>query len=501
MTEQTSACLLDHLLRKDGQEDLCFAIWFPSDGATRTSALLAEPILPIDGDRLVHGNVSFLPHFFERALATAMAAGGGLAFLHSHGAPGWQGMSDDDINAERSIAAQVLAGTALPLVGLTAGTDGAWSARFWTKTAPQTYACRPCENVRVVGIALAVTWHPGLRPPPPFRPALERTISAWGPRAQANLARLAIGVVGDGSIGSLVGEALARTGIETIGLLDFDCVEERNLDRLLHATIADVGCAKVEVLARALRRSATARDIRVVTSEASIVEEDGYRFALDHDVLFSCVDRPWPRSVMNAIAAAHLIPVVDGGIQVRISKTGTLKGADWRAHIVSPGRRCMECLGQYNPGLVSVERDGYLDDPSYIAGLPTDHPLRSNENVFAFSMAAASMEVLQFMMMVVAPMGIASAGAQLYHFVPGCFDAPDTRGCEASCPYPSLSARGDRSGVKLTGKHPAAEDARRRRMSGEQLPRHGMLTRFRHFLARVWRTPPRKGADQSSTAC
>src|SRR6266705_965843 len=95
LTEATHEALTRHLLRPDGQEDLCFAVWFPSEGKTRTTALVAMPILPVEGDRLVHGNASFLPPFFERAMSTAMQAGGGVAFFHSHVGPGWQGMSDD----------------------------------------------------------------------------------------------------------------------------------------------------------------------------------------------------------------------------------------------------------------------------------------------------------------------------------------------------------------------------------------------------------------------
>ncbi len=463
LTEKLHAQAVCHLIREDGQEDLCFGLWYPSAGRSRQTALVHQLILPEEGDRELHGNVSFLPAYFERAASIAAAKGAGLAFFHSHPADGWQAMSPNDINAEQRIAGAVLGATGFPLVGLTVGTDGAWSARFWERAGPRAYERRWCSSVRVAGEGLMVTFCEDLVPRPRFRKELTRTISAWGEETQAKLARLRIGVVGTGSVGSIVAEALARMGIMRVTLIDFDLVETINLDRTLHATRQDAWArrTKVSMLGKALKRSATAEGFVADSVEFSVVEEEGFRAALDCDLLFSCVDRPWARSVLNFVAYAHLIPVVDGGLSLETTRNGQLRRADWKTHIVGPHRRCLECLGQYDPGFVPVEREGLLDDLHYIEGLPREHVLRRNENVFGFSLSVASLEVLQMLMMVVAPLGISNAGAQAYHFVPGIFDDPKFEVCDEGCLYPGLAAKGDATGFSVTGRDLRAEQLRR----------------------------------------
>ena len=60
--------LLQHITQERRQEDMCFALWRPSTGRTRTTALLTDIILPRDGERVLHGGASFLPDYVERVI-------------------------------------------------------------------------------------------------------------------------------------------------------------------------------------------------------------------------------------------------------------------------------------------------------------------------------------------------------------------------------------------------------------------------------------------------
>lgn len=452
MTEELAGVARAHLLRSDRQEDLCFALWRPSPGRSRMTALIHRLLLPGEGERRVHGNASFESAFLERAVTEAAAEGAGLALMHSHpDGQGWQGMSLDDVRAEQGNAGAVFGATRRPFVGLTLAGDGGWSGRFWVRTMPRTYVRQNCASVRVVGNRLKMTYMDELAPPPIANAEQIRTVSAWGEEAQRDIARLRVGLIGAGSVGGLVGDSLVRMGFEDIMLVDFDFIETHNLDRLSYATRTDIGRLKVEVQAAHLEARATADPFRIEVIRTAVFEDEGFRAALDCDVLFSCVDRPWGRYILNLIAYAHLIPVIDGGIAVRSNRLGKLVAADWKAHTATVGRPCLQCLRQYDPGLVQVEREGLLDNPTYISGLPKDHPLKTRENVFPFSMSCASMQVLQMLALTLDPLGQSNPGPQLYHFVGNITEPPSSGGCHSECQFPGIIALGDDCGILATG--------------------------------------------------
>lgn len=461
LTTDVHSQLERHLLRNDGEEDLAFLVWKPSRGADRETAVVQRVVFPLDGDRFVHGNVSFASSYFLRACAEAAELGGGVGLIHSHpGGRHWQGMSSDDFAAESGHAAQAMVITGLPMIGLTmAGRDTSYSARIWRREATRRWTPQWARNVRVVGERLVISRKQEAAEL--SRRYLRRTIDTWGEDAQRTIASLRVGIVGAGSVGSQIIESLSRTGFGELVILDFDAVEDHNLDRILNATKLDArrGRAKAEVAATAARRHSTNPRFLASWSLNSAVEEEGLARLKDCDLIFSCVDRPAGRAALNALAYAHLIPVVDGGVLVDPGKA-RMRGAEWRAHVAGPGRRCLECLGQFDAGEVQADRDGLLDDPSYLASLPQSHLARRGENVFAFSAAAAAGQVLAALRMIVAPAGVADVGAELTHFVTGLTEL-DPRGCDDGCIYTAMTVAADAGGAPVGQRHVTAELARR----------------------------------------
>ena len=70
----------------------------------------------------------------------------------------------------------------------------------------------------------------------------------YGDAGYARLRALRVAVVGIGGVGSWSAEALARSGVAALVLIDLDHVAESNVNRQIHALDATLGQAKVEAM-------------------------------------------------------------------------------------------------------------------------------------------------------------------------------------------------------------------------------------------------------------
>lgn len=82
---------------------------------------------------------------------------------------------------------------------------------------------------------------------------LHRTRLLFGDAGIEKLKKSTVMVVGCGAVGSFAIEALARTGVGRIVVVDFDVVEESNINRQLFALESTVGRPKVDIAVARIR--------------------------------------------------------------------------------------------------------------------------------------------------------------------------------------------------------------------------------------------------------
>jgi len=130
-----------------------------------------------------------------------------------------------------------------------------------------------------------------------------RTAMVAGDDMMADLAVLKVMVFGVGGVGSWCVEALARTGVGHITIVDPDCVAPSNINRQMPALTSTVGRPKVEVVAERIRdinpaASVTALQDRYTPETAAEFRIGDYDYVIDAidslgdkaDLILRCTD-------------------------------------------------------------------------------------------------------------------------------------------------------------------------------------------------------------------
>ena len=220
-----------------------------------------------------------------------------------------------------------------------------------------------------------------------------RHAQAFGAGTTAALRGLSVAVVGVSGTGSPVVEMLVRLGVGEIILIDPDLVEEKNLNRILNATVADIGRPKVEVVADAVRRMGLGT--RVVALSRSLFDPDVVRRVALADALFGCVDSVDGRDLMNRIAAYYNLPFIDVGVRLDADGVGGVEAINGTVHYVQPDGSSLLSRGAYTPEGVRAAALRRTDPELYVAqrkekyvlGVEEDRPAVISVNTFFASMA------------------------------------------------------------------------------------------------------------------
>ncbi|MEZ5729872.1 MAG: tRNA threonylcarbamoyladenosine dehydratase [Burkholderiaceae bacterium] len=140
--------------------------------------------------------------------------------------------------------------------------------------------------------------------PGPDIAAERRFASAFrllGPAAGAALAAGHVVVVGIGGVGSWAAEALARSGVGRLTLIDLDHVAESNVNRQVHALESTLGAAKVSTMAARIGQISPACRVGCIEDFITETNADALLPA-DADVIIDAIDQTRPKATMIALA-------------------------------------------------------------------------------------------------------------------------------------------------------------------------------------------------------
>jgi len=133
----------------------------------------------------------------------------------------------------------------------------------------------------------------------------------YGPGSLARLAAAHVSVIGIGGVGSWAAEALARSGVGRLTLIDLDHVAESNINRQVQALEATLGQAKV--LAMRERIAQINPDCRVECIEEFVTEENVATLLPQCDAVVDCIDQVKAKAALIAHCRRLKLPVVTTG--------------------------------------------------------------------------------------------------------------------------------------------------------------------------------------------
>lgn len=166
-------------------------------------------------------------------------------------------------------------------------------------------------------------------------------IPGFGRQGQEQLRRARIAVVGLGGLGSPASLYLAAAGIGTLGLFDFDKVEQSNLQRQILHNTSRLGMGKTESAAVALR--ALNPDVKIDTYPVRLTTANAKELLLPYDAVVEATDNFESKFLLNDVCLDLRKPLATAGILA-------LSG---QALFVVPGLSpCLRCISPDIPQAV-----------------------------------------------------------------------------------------------------------------------------------------------------
>lgn len=134
----------------------------------------------------------------------------------------------------------------------------------------------------------------------------------YGPEILARFGKAHVAVIGIGGVGSWAVEALARSAVGAITLIDLDMVAESNVNRQIHALDGVFGKAKIEAMAERIR--GINPECQVTLIEDFVTPDNlGTLLAGDLDYVVDAIDQVRTKAALIAWCTERKLPLVTAG--------------------------------------------------------------------------------------------------------------------------------------------------------------------------------------------
>ena len=382
--------LKEHLFPNDGCEAVAIALCGRRNGNRRVRLLVRKlALVPHDACSLrTPTRVTWPTDLLPPLLAEADRLGLAVVKIHGHRLPSPFSAIDD--RADRELFPSIHAWTdSSPHGSAIMFEDGRMIARL----VDEHGRFQRLASVNVVGDDLGF-W-PSDSETGTVPEFARRVAQTFGAGTYDRLRRLRIGVVGCSGTGSPLIEQLARNCVGELVLVDPDHIEEKNLNRILNATMDDARQArlKVEVAASAIR--AMGLGTAVETHPRNLFDPDTVRAVADCDVVFGCMDSIDGRHLLNKLATFYLLPYFDLGVKLEADGRGGVDQVCGTVHYLQPGSSSLLSRHVYTmeqvraAGLYRTDPSAYRDllDDGYIRGVEENRPAVVQLNSLLASLA------------------------------------------------------------------------------------------------------------------
>jgi hypothetical protein len=270
----------------------------------------------------------------------------GLLFLHSHPDPRYPaGFSSTDWSALRQLAAVMPDLLDGPFAA------GVVSPHGWTASLLRSRGWETIERITSSGRCLELLEPSEARQPEAID---DRQVLALG-RINDRLQRIRVTVIGVGGLGSPLAETLVRMGV-AITVVDPDRLDTiSNLRRIFGAKREDLEKVplKAELVVNHCRGLGFETDVQGVALD--VRKRDALSHLLESDVMICGTDTHSSRAVLNTVAYAFHLPLIDCGVRPGLLGSGILESLAGEIRIVGPGLACLFCTGSIDPDTIRRE--------------------------------------------------------------------------------------------------------------------------------------------------